>query len=753
MKLDQEALEYHRRSPRGKIEIRPTKPTATQHDLTLAYTPGVAVPCMEIARDRELAYEYTAKGNLVAVISNGTAVLGLGNIGPDGSKPVMEGKAVLFKKFADIDVFDLEIDETDPDKLVQIVRSLEPTFGGINLEDIKSPECFTVEPELRKQMSIPVFHDDQHGTAIITGAALLNALEFAEKPIDRIKVVFCGAGAAGIGCARLYVDLGVKRENITMVDVHGVVYKGRTEGMHPLLATLAVETKARTLADAMRGADVFVGVSAPNLVTPAMLQSMAPNPVIFALANPVPEVPYQVAKEARPDAIIATGRSDFPNQVNNVLCFPSIFRGALDVQAREINEAMKLAAIRALADLAKEDTPDEVLIAYGLRSLHYSREYLIPKPFDPRVLQFVAPAVAQAAIDSGVARKKSLDMDAYRDRLAATQGIVQEMSRRIIRRAKRVSPMKRIVFPEARNETILRACHQILEERIAQPVLVGDGARIREKIEEVQLNLDGAEIVDNGTSPLRKPFAEALFKARQRKGMERHSAGLFMDRPVEFGLMMVKMGQADGFLGGITRSYPQIIKPALQIVGLRKDVTRVAGFYMVVYRNKTLFLSDTTVNQYPAAEVLAEIAIHTARAARFFDITPQVAMLSYSNFGSVRNKDLGRITQALRLVKQREPGLTIDGEMQAHLAVNAELRQRDYPFCELHGPANVLVFSNLHAANNAYRLLQELSECQIIGPILMGMDKPVNVLSQESLVQDVVNMTAISVLETQHGVI
>jgi malate dehydrogenase (oxaloacetate-decarboxylating)(NADP+) len=753
MKLQKDALEYHRRQPRGKIEVRPTKPTETQTDLTLAYTPGVAVPCEEIARDREQAYEYTAKGNLVAVISNGTAVLGLGAIGPDAAKPVMEGKAVLFKKFAGIDVFDLEVDERDPARFVEIVRSLEPTFGGINLEDIRSPECFLIEPELRRRMSIPVFHDDQHGTAIITAAALLNALEFAGKPIDRVKVVFCGAGAAGIGCARLYLDLGVKRENITMVDIHGVVHRGRKEGMHPPLEALAADTPARTLADALKGADVFVGVSAPNLVSAAMLQTMAPNPIIFALANPVPEVPYHVAREARPDAIIATGRSDFPNQVNNVLCFPFIFRGALDVQAREINEAMKLAAVRALAALAKEDTPDEVLIAYGLRSLRYSREYLIPKPFDPRVLQFVAPAVAQAAIDTGVARKTALDLDAYRDRLAASQSLVQETSRRIVRRAQRVSPLKRIVFPEARNETILRACHQIIEERIAHPILVGDEERIREKIREVQLDLNGVEIVDNRTSPLRKPFADALFKARQRKGMERQTAALFMDRPVEFGLMMVKMGQADGFLGGITRSYPQIIRPALQIVGLRKDVSRVAGFYMVVYRDKTLFLSDTTVNEYPSAEVLADIAIHTAKAARFFDITPQVALLSYSNFGSVRNRDLARITQALKLVKQREPGLTIDGEMQAHLAINAELRQRDYPFCELHGSANVLVFSNLHAANNAYRLLQELSECEIVGPILMGMDKPVNVLSQESLVQDVVNMTAISVLECELGAI
>jgi malate dehydrogenase (oxaloacetate-decarboxylating)(NADP+) len=750
--LKEDALEYHRRHRRGKIEVRPTKPTDTQHDLTLAYTPGVAAPCEEIAKDSELAYEYTAKGNLVAVISNGTAVLGLGDIGAAASKPVMEGKGVLFKKFADIDVFDLEIDEKDPEKLIDIVRSLEPTFGGINLEDIRSPECFVVEPELRRRMKIPVFHDDQHGTAIITGAALLNALEFAEKALSDIKVVFCGAGAAGIGCARLYLELGVKPEHITMVDVHGVVYQGRKEGMHPPLQALARDTKARTLADALKGADVFVGVSAPNIVTADMLKAMAPNPIIFALANPVPEIPYPVAKEARPDAIIATGRSDFPNQVNNVLCFPFIFRGALDVQAREINEAMKLAAVRALAQLAKEDTPDEVLIAYGIRSLHYSREYLIPTPFDPRVLQYVAPAVAQAAIDSGVARITRLDLDAYRDRLAATQSLSQETSRKIIRRARRV-PLKRVVFPEGRNETILRACAQILHERIAQPILVGDEALIREKIAESQVNLNGIEIVDNMRSPLHRTFTEALFKARQRKGMERQTASSLMDRAVEFSLMMVRSGEAECFVGGITRSYPQIIRPALQIIGIRESVSGVAGFYMAIYKERTFFLADTTINEQPDPAMLAEIAMNTAKAARFFGVQPKVALLSYSNFGSVRNPDLDRIHAALKIVRSREPTLEIDGEMQAHLAINAELRQREYPFCDLHGSANVLVFPNLHAANNGYRLLQELSDCELIGPILMGMAKPVNVLSQEALVQDVVNMTAISVLEAKEGVI
>jgi len=750
--LHQEALDYHSRARKGKIEVRPTKPTATQHDLTLAYTPGVAEPCKEIARDRELVYQYTAKHNLVAVITNGTAVLGLGNIGPEAAKPVMEGKGVLFKKMADIDVFDLEVAQNDPDAFIEIVASLEPSFGGINLEDIKAPECFYIESTLRKRMNIPVFHDDQHGTAIITGAALLNALEFAEKRIEDVRVVFSGAGAAGIGCARLYLALGVRRENLTMVDIDGVVYKGRTKNMNEHLEALAADTQARTLADALRNADVFVGVSAPNIVSPEMVASMAPNPIIFALANPVPEISYPAAKEARPDAIIATGRSDFPNQVNNVLCFPFIFRGALDVQAREINEEMKLAAIRALAQLAKEDTPDEVLIAYGLKSLRYGRDYLIPTPFDPRVLLYVAPAVAQAAIDTGVARITDLDMDAYRDRLASSQSVTQETARRIIRRARR-SEKARVVFPEARNETILRACQVIVQERIAKPILIGDDERIRERAEEFRVSLEGVEILDNRLTPLRREFGDALYEARKRKGILQNQARMIMERPVEFALMMVQTGHADSFVGGITRTYPEIIRPALEIVGIRDEAQAVAGFYLILYRDRMLFLSDTTVNLNPSPAVLADIAINTAKAARFFGQTPKVAFLSYSNFGSVRNPDIDRLLEALAIVRKREPGLMVDGEMQAHYAVNAALRKQHYPFSDLQGAANVLVFPNLHAANIAYRLLSELSEGEIIGPILTGMRRPVCVLSQESLVQDVVNMTALSVVEAEEGVI
>ena len=748
--MKEEALIYHRHPRRGKLEIRATKPTATQHDLTLAYSPGVASPCMEIHRDPELAYEYTVKGNLVAVISNGTAVLGLGNIGAQAAKPVMEGKAVLFKKFADIDVFDLEINETDPKKIVDIVAALSPTFGGINLEDIKAPECFEVETELKKRLDIPVFHDDQHGTAIISGAALINALEVAGKKMDRVKVVFSGAGASGIACARFYTSLGVKKENIIMVDSRGVIYKGRDENMEPNKADFASDTKARTLAEAVDGADVFVGLSQPDILTEAMMKSFAENPIIFALANPDPEIDYNLARQYRPDAILATGRSDFPNQVNNVLGFPFLFRGALDVQAKEINEEMKMAAAYALAELPKEDTPDEVLQAYGLRSLHYGRDYLIPTPFDPRVLQRVAPAVAEAAIKSGVARVTSIDPDAYRDRLAASQSIRQQTSRGMIRRARK-GPTRRVVYAEPQHETILRACHQVVQEGIAQPILVGDKERIEANAKEWQVNLEGVEIIDNRRSPLREEFSSQLFEMRKRRGMELHMASLLMDRPVEFGLMMVKTGNADAFVGGITRSYPKIIRPALQIIGIRDDVRTVAGFYLLMFRDRTMLLADTTVNVEPSAEYLADIAINSAKAARFFKITPKVALLSYSNFGSVRNPDLDRISKALKIIKEREPELMVEGEMQGHLAVNAALRQRHYPFSELEDEANVLVFPNLHAANTSYRLLSELAECEIMGPVLLGMDKPVSILSQEAHVEDVVNMTAVAVLECGEG--
>ncbi len=749
--LHEEALAYHSGKRKGKIEVCSTKPTATQQDLTLAYSPGVAVPCMEIAKDPQLAYEYTTKGNLVGVVSNGTAVLGLGNIGPLASKPVMEGKGVLFKRFADIDVFDIEIDVTHPEEVIKVVRALGPTFGGINLEDIKGPECFEIETELRKQMGIPVFHDDQHGTAIITGAALLNALELIDKRIDQVKVVVAGAGAAGIGCAKFYLSLGVKKENIFMCDSRGLLHTER-DNLTSYTHAFAQNTSLRTMADAMKDADVFLGLSAPNIVSPEMVQTMAKDPIIFALANPDPEIPYPTAKEARPDAIIATGRSDYPNQVNNVLCFPFIFRGALDTQARQINEEMKMAAARALARLVKEETPDEVLAAYGRSSLHFGREYLIPTPFDPRVLLHVAPAVAKAALESGVARVQGLDMHAYRDRLAARQGITQQTSRQLLRRAQKASK-KRVIFPDGRNPTILRACHQIVIDNIAIPVLAGDERLIRARAEEWQIPLKGVEVLDILSSSLTTRFADDLFKLRARKGMERAQSILIVERPVEFALMMLKSGQVDAFVGGINRNFPQIVRPALQIIGLCEGAVTTSGFYMMLYRDKRLFFADATINEFPNPEQLADITIQTARAARFFGETPRAALLSYSNFGSVRNKDTARLTAALDVIRQREPGLMVDGEMQAHLAFDQGLRARDYPFSVLEGEANVLIFPNLHAANNGYRLLASLSEGEVIGPLISGMRQPVNLLPQEAKVQDVVNIAAISMLEASEGVL
>ncbi|MDH4225581.1 MAG: NADP-dependent malic enzyme [Deltaproteobacteria bacterium] len=748
----EEALAYHRQEPRGKIEIRPTKPTATQRELSLAYSPGVAHPCLEIARDPDASYDYTARGNLVAVITNGTAVLGLGDIGAAAAKPVMEGKGVLFKRFADIDVFDLEIDEKDPQKFVEIVKSLGGGFGGINLEDIKAPECFYIESELRRLMDIPVFHDDQHGTAIITGAALLNGLELTGKKIDAVRVVFVGAGAAAIATARFYLLLGVKRENLLLTDRHGVVYRGRQAEMDPYKEEFAQDTPSRTLLQALKGADVLVGLSAKGAVTPEMCQAMGRDPILFTLANPDPEISYEEARAARPDAIIATGRSDYPNQVNNVLGFPFLFRGALDVGAREINEEMKLAAARALAALPREDTPDEVLRAYGVARLRFGPEYLIPTPFDPRVLLRVAPAVARAAIASGTARVTQWDGEVYLDRLAARQGVVQETSRRIIRRAAQ-APRRRVVLPEAENEMVLRAAPQIVAEEVAIPVLVGEAERIRAAAHQLGVSLEGVEIVENRGHPWHEEFAQALFAKRCRKGLMLHLARLLMDHPVEFALMMVEQGKADCFVGGITRDYPSMVRPALQIIGTRPDTKTVSGFYMLLTGNRTLFLADTTVNPQPDAENLADIAIHTAQAARFFGHEPRVAFLSYSNFGSVSGPDQKRIWQALELVRQKEPGLAVDGEMQGHFAVNAALRAAHFPFSNLNGNANVLVFPNLHAANTAYRLLSELSEAEILGPVIMGLNKPVNLLSQESLVTDVVNMAALSVLEAQEGVL
>lgn len=742
----QEALEYHSQGRRGKIEVIPTKPCSTQRDLSLAYTPGVAEPCREIHKDPDLAYTYTAKGNLVAVVSNGTAVLGLGDIGAVAGKPVMEGKGVLFKRFADIDVFDIEIDSQDQEEIVKVVKILEPTFGGINLEDIKAPECFYVEEKLKEIMDIPVFHDDQHGTAIISGAALINAAELARKKIDELKIVFNGAGASGIACAKFYVSLGAKQENIIICDSKGVIYKGRKEGMNPYKEQFAADTKLRTLEEAIKGADVFVGLSKGNVVSKKMVKSMADRPIVFAMANPDPEITYEDATEARPDVIMATGRSDYPNQVNNVLGFPFIFRGALDVRARSINEEMKLAAAYALATLAKQDVPDTVSKAYGVEHFRYGPEYIIPKPIDYRVLLYVAPAVAKAAIDSGVARVQ-IDMDRYRDKLEQSLGKSREVMRMMINKA-RANP-KRIVFPEGINGKILRASHIINDEGIGQPILLGKEENVHEAAKDLGVDLTQSEIIHPTTSEKFEEYVEELYTIRQRKGITREEARQMMRTPTVYGAMMVRMGDADAMVSGVTMHYPETIRPALQIVGIRDNVTKVAGLYIMIVKNEIYFFADATVNIEPTDEELAEIAIMSAEMAKRFDIEPRVAMLSFSNFGSARHHLVDKVQRATKIVKQRAPGLIVDGEMQADTAVVPELLNEIFPFNALNGKANVLVFPDLEAGNVAYKLLQHLGGAEAIGPILMGMRKPVHVLQHGTEVSDVVNMAAIAVVDAQ----
>jgi malate dehydrogenase (oxaloacetate-decarboxylating)(NADP+) len=742
----QEALEYHSQGRRGKIEVIPTKPCATQRDLSLAYTPGVAEPCREIEKNPDLGYEYTSRGNLVAVVSNGTAVLGLGDIGALAGKPVMEGKGVLFKRFADIDVFDIEIDSHDQEEIVRTVKLLEPTFGGINLEDIKAPECFYVEEKLKEIMDIPVFHDDQHGTAIISGAALVNALELAGKKIGDVKVVFNGAGASGIACAKFYVSLGVSKKNIIICDSKGVVYKGRKEGMNPYKEEFAVDTKLRTLEEAIKGADVFVGLSKGNVVSQDMVKSMAKRPVIFAMANPDPEITYDDAKAARSDVIMATGRSDYPNQVNNVLGFPFIFRGALDVRAKQINEEMKLAASHALAKLAKEDVPDSVSKAYGVEHFRFGPEYIIPKPLDYRVLLYVAPAVAQAAIDTGMARLK-IDMDHYRDKLEQSLGKSREVMRMMINKA-RANP-KRIVFPEGINGKILRASHIISDEGIGQPILLGKEENVREAAKDLGVDLTKAEIVHPTTSAKFDEYVHELYKLRQRKGITIEEARQLMRTPTVYGAMMVHMGDADALVSGVTMHYPDTIRPALQIVGTRENVSKVAGLYIMIVKKEVYFFADATVNIEPTDEDLAEIAIMSAEMAKRFDIEPRIAMLSFSNFGSARHHLVDKVQRATKIVKKRAPDLIIDGEMQADTAVVPELLDEIYPFNTLNGKANVLVFPDLEAGNVAYKLLQHLGGAEAIGPVLMGMRKPVHVLQHGAEVSDVVNMAAIAVVDAQ----
>jgi malate dehydrogenase (oxaloacetate-decarboxylating)(NADP+) len=738
----QDALDYHQRGRKGKIEVVPTKPCRTQWDLSLAYTPGVAEPCLEIQKKPELAFEYTAKGNLVAVVSNGTAVLGLGNIGALAGKPVMEGKGVLFKRFADIDVFDLEVNSENPDDVIKFCQLLEPTVGGINLEDIKAPECFYVEETLRRTMSIPVFHDDQHGTAIISGAALLNALELVGKDIGAVKLVFNGAGAAGIASAEHYIRLGVKRENIVLCDTKGVVYQGRTDGMNPYKARLAVETRARTLADALKGADVFAGLSIAGCVTEDMVRSMADRPIIFAMANPVPEISYEEAMAARPDVMMATGRSDYPNQVNNVLGFPFIFRGALDVRARTINHEMEVAATRALASLTKEDVPDSVLTAYGLRRLKFGREYIIPKPFDPRVLIWEASAVAEAAMRTGVARLH-VDLDQYRDQLSRRLGRTHEVMVAVRNRAK--AAPKRIVFSEGEHEKIIRASYQLLEEKIAYPILIGRPAVIERKLDELGIHGLSAEMVEPSQSPRLAAYVEEFFHLRQRRGVTLSEAREQMLNPNYFGAMMVHKGDAEGFVAGVSQHYPETIRPALEIIKVRDHVHRVSGVYVIVTKQQVYFFSDTTVNIEPTAEDLAEIAVLAAEVAREFNFEPRVAMLSFSNFGSTRHPLTEKVRKATELAKQRYPGLMIDGEMMADTAVVPEILQEEYPFSNLRGGANVLIFPDLGSANVAYKLMLRIGGAEALGPIVMGLRKPVHVLQRGATVEEIVNVAAIAV--------
>jgi malate dehydrogenase (oxaloacetate-decarboxylating)(NADP+) len=744
----EDALNYHSRGRKGKIEVISTKPCMTQRDLGMAYTPGVAEPCREIHKDANTAYDYTAKGNLVAVVSNGTAVLGLGNIGALAGKPVMEGKGVLFKRFADIDVYDIELATEDPDEIVHTVKLLEPTFGGINLEDIKAPECFYIEEKLKEIMNIPVFHDDQHGTAIISAAALLNALELQKKKIEHVKVVFCGAGAAGIACADLYVKVGVKKENLYLVDSKGLVYPGRKEGMNPYKERYANGDGPATLADVMKGADVFAGVSVADMVTKDMVKSMADKPIIFAMANPDPEITYDDAISVRDDLIMATGRSDFPNQVNNVLGFPFIFRGALDVRSTAINDEMKIAAVQALADLAKEDVPDAVIKAYGDSAIQFGKEYIIPKPFDSRVLIWEASAVAKAAVDTGVARKPIKDFNAYREHLEGLLGKSREVMRVVINKAKKAP--KKIVFPEGREPKILRACQIIVDERIASPVILGSSDTIKKKQEEIGIDLSGVQIIDPIQSEKLQTYTTAFYQMRARKGMTLSEAEVQLKGNWRlFGAMMVKMGDADGMIAGVNYHYPDTIRPALQTIPLKMELNVVAGLYMMVFKNDVLFFADTTVNIQPNAEQLAEIAIMAADEVRNFDIEPRIAMLSFSNFGSVRHPLSVKVAQATRIVKQRRPDLIIDGEMQADTAVIPEILNETYDFNELKERANVLIFPNLESGNIAYKLMHRIGGAEAIGPILMGVSKSIHVLQRNCDVNDIVNMTAIAVLDAQ----
>jgi malate dehydrogenase (oxaloacetate-decarboxylating)(NADP+) len=744
--LQDEAREYHSSGRPGKIAVAITKPCATQHDLALAYTPGVAVPVRDIEQDPLAAFRYTARGNLVAVVTNGTAVLGLGNVGPLAGKPVMEGKALLFKRFADVDVFDIEIDASDPDDVVRIVKALEPTFGGINLEDISAPQCFEIEERLSATMDIPVFHDDQHGTAIISGAALLNALELTGKDIGTVRMVVNGAGAAAIACCEFFVSLGMRRENIILADTRGVVYRGRTEGMNPYKARFATDRAERTLAEAAAGADVLLGLSVAGAVTQEMVRSMAEAPIVFALANPDPEISYPDARAARGDVLMATGRSDYPNQVNNVLGFPFIFRGALDVRARAIDEGMMVAAARALAELTKEEVPDSVLRAYGLDRLHFGPEYLIPKPVDPRVPLRVAPAVAAAAMASGVARNP-VDLATYTEELANRLTRGREVMSVVTRKAQ--TAPKRVVFSEGEERKIILAAARIQQEQIGLPILLGRESVIQSTMKELRVAAP-IEIVDPATSGRTDAYAAALHERRQRKGITLREAHALLSQPNYFGTMMVQAGDADAFVSGLTYHYPDVIRPALEVIGSAPCVSRVAGLYLMITDDgRAVVLTDPTVNFDPTAEQLADIAVMAADRARGFGLEPRVALLSFSNFGSTSHPRSAKMAEATALVKSRRPDLMVDGEMMADVALSPALRDDDYSFSDLVGEANVLVFPSLEAANVAYKMLQHLGGAVAIGPILVGMDKPVHVLSRGADVTDIANIAAIAVVDAQ----
>ncbi len=751
-KLNKEALDYHSQGRPGKIEVIPTKPYSSQRDLSLAYSPGVAEPCLAIAENKEDVYKYTAKGNLVAVISNGTAVLGLGNIGPEAAKPVMEGKGLLFKIFADIDVFDIEIAENDVEKFVQTVKAISPTFGGINLEDIKAPECFEIERRLKEELQIPVMHDDQHGTAIISGAALLNALELTGKKIENVKIVVSGAGASAISCAKLYISLGAKKENIVMTDSTGVLHVDRND-LDENKIFFATTRKVHTLEEALKGADVLLGLSKGNLVNKDMIKSMAKKAIVFALANPDPEISYNDARDAREDIIIATGRSDFPNQVNNVLGFPFIFRGALDVRATQINEAMKLAAVRAIADLAKEPVPEIVNLAYNAKNITFGYDYIIPKPLDPRLISTVAPAVAKAAMDSGVAQTNITNWPNYVEELRKRLGLDNKLIRVVTSKAKQ-NP-QRIVFTEADNYKILKAAQIVRDEGIARPILLGNKDKIAKLLLDNNLDLGDTPIIDpRQEEEKRMFFGELFFKKRKRRGFTFYEAKKIMNERNYYGAMMVETGEADAMISGLTRKYGDTIRPALQIIGTQEEVKKVAGMYIMVTKKGPVFFADTTVNVDPSAEELAEITVLTAWAVQQFNVRPRIALLSFSNFGSSNEPQAQKVRDAVAILHKKYPGMMVDGELQANFALNPSLLADNFPFCELsHEGANTLIFPNLEAGNIAYKLLQEIGAAEAIGPILLGMKKPVHVLQLGSSVREIVNMVTIAVVDAQSRLI